>query len=399
VTNKTPESDVDLPEKVESDIVDAAPDDIQADVADQSPDKGDDVEKVTEDVTDIKEAAGIDTYDEVAEPAPLADAQQKGSVMPALLGGVVAASIGFGASAYMQPKSWPFGGADTGVADQLDAQSDALTALQDKLNAMEVVDVEQTTTAESLQATLQQTQSSLDVLDQSMKEIQDRLAALESLPAASGDGQTNTSLLAFESEMQSLRALVEEQKSALQAAANTAAQTEQSALEATRLEAARAAVGRIQIAGDSGLPFADALQDFQASSDVEVPVVLADVAANGVPPLSDLQTGFADAARAALSAARSNSAGEETGANKLVAFLKAQTGARSVTPREGSDPDAVLSRAEAAALSGSLTDALAELETLPDAARDVMSDWTGLASTRLEALNAIDALSAALVSN
>ena len=65
-------------------------------------------------------------------------------------------------------------------------------------------------------------------------------------------------------------------------------------------------------------------------------------------------------------------------------------------PREGNDPDAVLSRAEAALREGRLTDALAELEALPEEGRAELSDWAGQAANRLAAVNAAQSLSETL---
>jgi hypothetical protein len=115
--------------------------------------------------------------------------------------------------------------------------------------------------------------------------------------------------------------------------------------------------------------------------------------------LSDIQADFPKNARLALASSRSEGEQPASTAGRLSAFFKAQTGARSVTPREGSDADAVLSRVEAAVKSGNLTDAMAELEILPEVGRAAMSEWTAQVTTRQEALKAIDALSAALASN
>jgi len=67
-------------------------------------------------------------------------------------------------------------------------------------------------------------------------------------------------------------------------------------------------------------------------------------------------------------------------------------GARSVAPREGDDPDAVLSRAEAAVRSGDLDTALTEIAALPDVAQSAIADWQANAETRLEAKSAADDL-------
>ena len=76
----------------------------------------------------------------------------------------------------------------------------------------------------------------------------------------------------------------------------------------------------------------------------------------------------------------------------MTTFLANQLGARSVTPRDGADPDAVLSRAEAALRSGDLAATLQELEALPAPAAEVLTGWTARAETRQGALDAADAV-------
>jgi hypothetical protein len=55
---------------------------------------------------------------------------------------------------------------------------------------------------------------------------------------------------------------------------------------------------------------------------------------------------------------------------------------RSLTPRAGDSPDAILSRAEAAVGAGDLAGAIAELNTLPPAAQAAMADWIKAATAR-----------------
>ena len=88
----------------------------------------------------------------------------------------------------------------------------------------------------------------------------------------------------------------------------------------------------------------------------EIPAALAN-AGDGIPTLLTLQEGFAEPARAALDASIRADMGDGW-ANRLTSFLRSQSGARSLTPHEGADPDAVLSRAEAALCGGTLVFAL-----------------------------------------
>jgi hypothetical protein len=79
----------------------------------------------------------------------------------------------------------------------------------------------------------------------------------------------------------------------------------------------------------------------------------------------------------------------------VATWLRRQLDARSVTPREGDDVDAVLSRAEAAAAAGELEAALAEIEALPEDVRAPFAEWEAAARTRLAAKAALAELIAA----
>jgi hypothetical protein len=105
-----------------------------------------------------------------------------------------------------------------------------------------------------------------------------------------------------------------------------------------------------------------------------------------------LLAAFPDAARAALAAVAAEEAQGGGWSDRALAFLQMQTGARSVTEREGTGPDAVLSRAEAALREGRLADAVAEVTTLPPAAQAPLADWLAQAGTTLAARAALAGL-------
>ena len=93
---------------------------------------------------------------------------------------------------------------------------------------------------------------------------------------------------------------------------------------------------------------------------------------------------------------RTYSGGLSPGGRSIGDFLRDNLGARSLEPRDGDDADAVLSRAEGALKAGRLGDALAELETLPDASRAELTGWIELAETRRNAIAAAEELNASL---
>ncbi|MBC7477364.1 MAG: hypothetical protein H7317_04625 [Pseudorhodobacter sp.] len=126
-----------------------------------------------------------------------------------------------------------------------------------------------------------------------------------------------------------------------------------------------------------------------------VPEVLTVHAETGLPSLQTLRHEFPAAARAALDASL-QAATDTSWTDRVGTFLRGQTGARSLAPREGTDPDAVLSRAEAAVVAGALATALRELAGLPDAGKAAMADWLAQAQQRQDAAAAVQALSASV---
>nr|WP_255670554.1 mitofilin family membrane protein [Cognatishimia sp. F0-27] len=159
---------------------------------------------------------------------------------------------------------------------------------------------------------------------------------------------------------------------------------ENSAANQAVLAANRVALAEVTSRVQAGQPYAEPLTTLQ-NGGVALPDVLTANAAEGVPTQALLVSEFPDLARDALREARAAAPEETSG---LGGFLQAQLGARSVTPREGNDPDAVLSRAEAALAGGDLDTALSEIGMLPEPAQAVLSDWVAKAETRHAAMNA-----------
>jgi hypothetical protein len=179
--------------------------------------------------------------------------------------------------------------------------------------------------------------------------------------------------------------------------ASAVEQTKQLGVEAAAAtQAARldAAVGRITAALEAGGPYSSAVSDLTAGG-IEVPTPLAEQAQSGVPTLADLQRGFAPSARMALDVALRSDVGDGW-TDRLNTFLRTQTGARSLVPREGDDPDAILSRADAALQASDVTLALSELQALPEPARAAMSGWLADATTRAAAVAALATVAAAV---
>ncbi|WP_108258668.1 COG4223 family protein [Mangrovicoccus ximenensis] len=147
---------------------------------------------------------------------------------------------------------------------------------------------------------------------------------------------------------------------------------------------------------NAGIPYETALPALEEVT--EVPQVLADNGATGIPTVLQLQESYTPAARAALEASLTTTMSEDPG-NRLMAFLRTQTGVRSLEAREGNDPDAVLSRITAAVDGGDLETALAEFAALPEGGQEALSSWAAEARARVDADAALPALAAAVNTN
>ena len=162
---------------------------------------------------------------------------------------------------------------------------------------------------------------------------------------------------------------------------------QQSAAAAATKSAQGAAILQIHAAMDSGAAYGAALQALQG---ITLPEALT-ANAEGLPSLKVLQDSYPQAARLALEAALKADMGESW-TERALSFLRTQVGARSLTAREGTDPDAVLSRAEAALSAGDVPGALTELDALPDTAKTAMETWRTGADRRQAAQAGLAAL-------
>lgn len=327
----------------------------------------------------------------VTRPAETRRSSGVGAFLGMVLGGAVAFAGGFGVARYM-PDALPALGTSAGGSDAeaLAAQQAELAALKEQVAALP---------AAAPDAALADRVAAVETALAALSAIEERLTALESRPAAAGGAAPDTTALdALRAEVEALKqggpasgnaqALAAEAEARLaearDAAAALTAETE-AAAAATRRQVA---LTRLSAALESGAPYAAALADLGA----EVPAVLAEGAEAGLPTLAALQDSFPDAARRGLEAAINADMGASW-TDRVTNFLRAQTGARSLTPREGNDPDAILSRAEAALAKGDVAASLAEVATLPAPAQEAMSDWAAAATRRVQAAEAVAALS------
>jgi len=324
-----------------------------------------------------------------SDPVPAPVPGRKGGWLGPILGGVIAAGAGYGLAQYV-PNGWPL--QDTSALQAaLTAQQQETAALKTQLDELSVRLAAQDTAAAP----------DLAPLDTRIAALESRLTAIEALPT-DGSGASSAALAAQDAAIKQMQAQLQALQTAtpsldtaaaealLQDAQDAAAKIKADAEAVARTAEARAALGRLQAALDSGSAYAAALPALG-----QVPEILTNNAETGLPTLAALQDSFPEAARAALEAALRANMGESWG-ERVTSFLRSQTGARSLTPREGNDPDAILSRAEAALTNGDLATALAEIATLPAEAQAALQGWRSTVESRIAAQQAVADLAATI---
>ncbi len=298
-----------------------------------------------------------------------------------LLGGALAAAAGYGVAQYV-PNGWPMASVVT-LQTQVAVLSDQVQALQADLQK-----------ADARLASLETAPAPQSDAGQ-IAALELRLATLESKPMPAGTD--SAALDQLRAEVAAIKkngaAVMSAQVQAdldakVQATEAKLTAIEQSAQAQAAATLTRAALGQIAAALDSGAPYPSAIA---ALAGADIAVVLTDNATAGLPSLQALQASFPDSARAALEAALRANMGESW-SERVGNFLRTQVGVRSLTPRDGPDPDAILSRAEAALTAGDVAQALAEIATLPTPAQDALSAWRVRAQLRLDAQAALAAL-------
>ena len=344
----------------------------------------------------------------VQTPAP-APAQKvvvkKTGFWPVFLGGVVAAGLGSAATIWALPhlpadwlpeqavpqpvaaapevdvaaiRSDAVAAAQAAAAEQVDALRSELAAAQPEAAA---ADTPAGPTPEDLAAMRQQ-------IEAQAAQIQE----LTARPQIDPDMAARVQALAAEADTleQQLQTAAQAAQAQINAAQAEAQQLQEAAAESTRRAEAVAAVAALQSALDRGVTPEEARQTLEGAG-LEAPEALT----RDVPSLDSLQASFPEAARGALRASLRGDSAAGNG-NLLTNFLRAQTGARSVEAREGSDPDAILSRADEAVQAGRIADAVTEIEALSDNARaaPAMAEWLAGAVSYRDAQAALSDLSA-----
>lgn len=422
-TPRQPEDAATTPRDPESDHgakADPIVEDADAPTAEETPRKEDaltEAEPAEADAT-VTEPRRDEDRAESPAPPPAARRGSGGLLLALVFGGLIAALAGVAATRFVFPDGWPGQGdtaaqiaalqsaledRDARLADlqaAIDGLGDRIGAIPDPAAAASQVRDELGGQIDAAAAVASEAAARIGAVEDGLSDLGARLEELamrpmpEGLDVASLDAELQEFRQELSAAVEDARGQIvgaqEEAAAIASRASEEAAALERTAAEeaeALRAEAERAAataareaaISRVRAAVESGEPYAG---DLAALGDV--PPALAGPADQGVPTLAGLADGFAPAARDALDASIRATMGEGA-MDRLGAFLRVQTGARSLEAREGADPDAVLSRAEAALRAGDLETALAELSALPESGQAAMAAWTEAARTRLEA--------------
>ena len=322
-----------------------------------------------------------------------------------MFAGLLVALASFGGAQYSSG-NWPFERIATDFEARLATQSDEISAL----NAL-IASYDDTTALQDLQAQIDGMRTIVTDLAALQVEIEqlfgvqnetiDRVAALEEKltsqsginPAANAEStRYATALKLVQTQISEQNNAIAEQRAGIAELSAAVELTQQETKSATHQSLTDGTISQVIGALESGAPFAFAIAGLQDFDNLLTPALVA-AAPYGVPTADALARAFPEQSRTALIAARTTSTSQASGSNRVGDFLRSQLGMRSITPRAGNDPDAVLSRAEAAIQAGQVSNALSALTALPDSARTSMAGWIEQAELRQAAQLAVAALS------
>ncbi|RYH04248.1 hypothetical protein EU805_02415 [Salipiger sp. IMCC34102] len=322
--------------------------------------------------------------------------------LPMALGGLVAGLMGYGIA-------WTQFGTDDGLADPSVAEVDGAADMQAQLDQLRA-DLEALPEPQAFEAPepfdASEIEDQLGALQSETADLRELVDTLTAQPIVGEDAQ-DAAVQSLSQQIAQQTAALQDQRNELQSQLDEirtqadeiraeAEEVRSTAVENARTETIQAALARVQGALETGAPMTAVLNDLSDALGEPAPDPLRAVAEEGAPTLSGLRDDFPDASRAALQTARASGSEGEGG---FGSFLQRQFNVRSTAPREGDSVDAILSRAEDALRNGRLTDALAEVETLPEDTRAAMSDWIGRAQARADAVAAARQLDTNLTAN
>ena len=381
--------------------------------SDQSAALADQVDTDTSETVHPKESKNAEKPDDIKAPSsgsgqPVPQQAQRSQVFGLfgfMFAGLLVALASFGGAQYSSG-NWPFERIATDFEARLATQSDEISAL----NTL-IASYDDTTALQDLQAQIDGMRTIVTDLAALQVEIEqlfgvqnetiDRVAALEEKltsqsginPAANAEiTRYATALKLVQTQISEQNNAIAEQRAGIAELSAAVELTQQETKSATHQSLTDGTISQVIGALESGAPFAFAIAGLQDFETLLTPALVA-AAPYGVPTADALARAFPEQSRTALIAARTTSTSQASSSNRVGDFLRSQLGMRSITPRAGNDPDAVLSRAEAAIQAGQVSNALSALTALPDSARTSMAGWIEQAELRQAAQLAVAALS------
>lgn len=144
----------------------------------------------------------------------------------------------------------------------------------------------------------------------------------------------------------------------------------------------------IQAAVEAGIPYAAIIGENEINS-LELPAIILELSEDGVATLLELQNEFEDLITEALKAVET---GAESGSIQDMArsIVSSLVQVRSLTPREGDDAVAVLSRLEERLKKGDLESVLELYGQLPQPVQVTLESWKQKVQNRLDLLIAVE---------
>ena len=381
--------------------------------SDQSAALADQVDTNTSETVHPKESMNAEKPNDIKAPSsgsgqPVPQQAQRSQIYGLfgfMFAGLLVALASFGGAQYSSG-NWPFERIATDFEARLATQSDEISAL----NTL-IASYDDTTALQDLQAQIDGMRTVVTDLAALQVEIEqlfgvqnetiDRVAALEEKltsqsginPAANAEiTRYATALKLVQTQISEQNNAIAEQRAGIAELSAAVELTQQETKSATHQSLTDGTISQVIGALESGAPFAFAIAGLQDFENLLTPALVA-AAPYGVPTADALARAFPEQSRTALIAARTTSTSQASGSNRVGDFLRSQLGMRSITPRAGNDPDAVLSRAEAAIQAGQVSNALSALTALPDSARTSMAGWIEQAELRQAAQLAVAALS------
>ncbi len=142
----------------------------------------------------------------------------------------------------------------------------------------------------------------------------------------------------------------------------------------------------IQAAVEAGIPYAAIIGDNKTNK-FDLPPIILELSEEGVATLGELQTEFEDLVTEALKAVDSGTENETI--HRIITSL---VQVRSLTPREGDDAVAILSRLEESLNKGNLASVVDLYKQLPQSVKETLEPWKIRVQNRLDLILAVETI-------